>query len=160
MKRIILIALVFVSVFSSCKKQESDNIDAQLEKDDQLIKDFIKANNINAERDDYGIYYVVTDPGSGNFEYTTSTKIKVKYTGRFLNGQVFDSNSQGVELTLGGETGVIAGWQIGIQKIQKGGKIRLLIPSYYGYGSVAYRGIPANSVLDFDIELLDVTKAN
>jgi FKBP-type peptidyl-prolyl cis-trans isomerase FkpA len=51
---------------------------------------------------------------------------------------------------------LIIGWQIGIPYIQKGGKIRLLIPSYYGYGNRAAGSIPANSILDFTITLSNV----
>ncbi|XHR93659.1 FKBP-type peptidyl-prolyl cis-trans isomerase [Mucilaginibacter sp. UC70_90] len=55
--------------------------------------------------------------------------------------------------------GVIKGWQLGIPQIKPGGKVRLLIPSRYAYGPYAQDSIhlPANSVLDFQIQLYNVT---
>ncbi|HEX8377022.1 MAG TPA: FKBP-type peptidyl-prolyl cis-trans isomerase [Pedobacter sp.] len=150
-KNLLLIVLFVLAIVSSCKKDDQPIAETQFEMDEQLIKDFIAANNItNAVRDQSGVYYVISAPGTGNVVYQANTVINVKYTGRLLNRQVFDSSS-GVEFPLGQ---LIVGWQIGIPKIQKGGKIRLLIPSGYGYGARAQSRIPANSVLDFDIELL------
>ena len=78
----------------------------------------------------------------------------MEYEGRLLDGSIFDATKgKPIDLTLGN---VIGGWQIGIQRIQKGGKIRILIPSYFGYGTVAKPGIPPNSPSDFTITLLDV----
>ncbi|HEY0057064.1 MAG TPA: FKBP-type peptidyl-prolyl cis-trans isomerase [Pedobacter sp.] len=161
MKRVknLLIILLFSSaIVGSCKKAEPFTAEDQLLEikrqflvDEQLIKDFIVAKNItNAVKDTSGIYYVILEPGTGNVVYQANTVINVRYTGRLLNGQVFDSSSS-KEFPLGN---LIAGWQIGIPKIQRGGTIRLLIPSYWAYGPAPRSGIPPNSVLDFDIELL------
>ena len=149
-KNLLLILLFTSAIVSSCKKDESA-ADKQMAIDEQLIKDFIAANNITNAQSDQGVYYSVINPGTGNEVYQSNTVINVKYTGRLLNGQVFDSSSTGVQFPLGR---LILGWQIGIPKIQRGGKIRLLVPSGLGYGPTAQQGIPANSVLDFDIELL------
>jgi FKBP-type peptidyl-prolyl cis-trans isomerase FkpA len=149
-KNLLLILLFTSAIVSSCKKDESA-ADKQMAIDEQLIKDFIAANNITNAQSDQGVYYSVINPGTGNVVYQSNTVINVKYTGRLLNGQVFDSSSTGVQFPLGR---LILGWQIGIPKIQRGGKIRLLVPSGLGYGPTAQQGIPANSVLDFDIELL------
>jgi FKBP-type peptidyl-prolyl cis-trans isomerase FkpA len=71
-----------------------------------------------------------------------------------LDGTVFDqTTTQPLNFPLGN---VIVGWQIGVPLIKKGGKIRLLIPSGYGYGQGGSGKIPSNAVLDFDIELVDV----
>jgi FKBP-type peptidyl-prolyl cis-trans isomerase FkpA len=70
------------------------------------------------------------------------------------DGSVFDqSNSAGVSFNL---TSVIQGWQEGIPYFKKGGKGKLLIPSALGYGTQGTSGISPNSVLIFDINLLDV----
>jgi FKBP-type peptidyl-prolyl cis-trans isomerase len=55
-------------------------------------------------------------------------------------------------------TGVIDGWKIGVPLIQKGGKIRLIIPSGFAYGPSGAGGgaIGPNAVLDFDIEIIDI----
>lgn len=152
MSRLLFVSLLALFVFSGCKKDGYD-AEKQLAKEEQQIKEFIDANNIeNAQRDESGIWYVLESEGSGNIQYTTNTKVTAKYTGRFLDGRVFDS-SPSATFSVGG---VITGWQFGILKLQKGGKMRLLIPSQYAYGPSDYRGIPGNSVLDFDLEILDV----
>ncbi|HET8828665.1 MAG TPA: FKBP-type peptidyl-prolyl cis-trans isomerase, partial [Pelobium sp.] len=72
--------------------------------------------------------------------------------GKLLGGASFDQG-ESKQFLLGN---LIAGWRLGIPKIRTGGKIRLIIPSGYGYGDVAKQGIPANSILDFEIELKEI----
>ncbi|HEY0897924.1 MAG TPA: FKBP-type peptidyl-prolyl cis-trans isomerase, partial [Sphingobacteriaceae bacterium] len=108
--------------------------------------------NLDFQRHETGLYYQIIAPGSGELVYNANTRITVKYTGRFLNGEIFDQGNLS-SIALGDR--LISGWQIGVPLIQKGGKIRILIPSVYGYGPSAAGPIPPNSVLDFDIELID-----
>lgn len=152
-KYVILLTCI-AGFFAACKKPKSFDPEAQFIADTTAIRNFITTNAIPAVKDSYGIFYQIINPGTGSFTYTGSTKVTVDYQGRLLNGNIFD-DSKGTPLTftLGG---LIPGWQIGIPYIQKGGKIRLLIPSYYGYGNVGVGSIPANSVLDFTISLSDV----
>lgn len=151
-KFVLFAALLGVVLIGGCKKTEYDPA-GQLAADEELIKAYLTTNSITAERHQSGIYYQILSPGEGNFSYSASSRINVKYKGRFLNGSVFDQNATGVSFVLGQ---LIYGWQIGIQLIQPGGKIRLFVPSGYAYGPRAQNGIPANSVLDFDIELVRV----
>ncbi|WP_224771943.1 FKBP-type peptidyl-prolyl cis-trans isomerase, partial [Citrobacter freundii] len=55
--------------------------------------------------------------------------------------------------------GVIPGWTEGLKNIKKGGKIQLVIPPDLAYGKTGVPGIPANSTLVFDVELLDIKPA-
>ncbi len=159
MKKYFLIFFIAVLGLSSCLKQ--DNTDpfadakAQLAKDTVIIRKFITDNKIPAIKDASGLFYQIIQPGSGNITYTTNTQIETIYTGRLLNGTTFDSSvgKPNFKTSLGS---VITGWQIGIQLIQKGGKIRLIIPSGYAYGTTPTGTIGANSILDFDIELINV----
>lgn len=139
-------------VAGSCKK---DDPEEQTKIDDSTILKFMSDKNIPAQKHSSGIYYQILSPGTGTISYTSNTTVSTKYTGRLLNGNVFDATtSQPISFKLGQ---VITGWQIGIPLIQKGGKIRLLIPSGLAYGPAGQGPIPGNAVLDFDIELLDVT---
>ncbi|KQM78823.1 peptidylprolyl isomerase [Pedobacter sp. Leaf216] len=140
--RFLTVLFLCVVAVSSCKKDEDP---------EKQITDFIKQNNINAVRDDSGLYYQIIKPGTGSFAYPSNTKITIKYEGRLLNGSVFD-NGGGKEQTFN-LAELITGWRIGIPKIQKGGEIRLIVPPSLGYGSSATGPIPANSVLDFTIQL-------
>ncbi|WP_026897824.1 FKBP-type peptidyl-prolyl cis-trans isomerase [Daejeonella oryzae] len=149
-----LFFIALTITISSCKKTSSVDPEKQFAADEVLIKDFIAKNNITAIRHESGVYYQIIAPGSGSTIYSANTSVSAKYKGRLLSGSVFDeATANPISFKLGG---VIVGWQIGVPLIQKGGKIRLLIPSAYGYGQSSAGSIPANSVLDFDIELVDV----
>lgn len=144
--------------FAACKKTDVGELYdpvPQFKADTTAIRAFVKANNIPVlKNEQYGVFYQIIAPGTGSLTYATTTKITVDYEGRLLNGTIFDA-SKGVLQTFTLGT-LIPGWQIGVPYIQKGGQIRLFIPSYYGYGEIARTGIPANSVLDFTITLNDV----
>ena len=84
---------------------------------------------------------------------TLSDEIRVKYSGTLLGeSKVFDSNDD-LTYPLGG---FIAGWQIGFQELQEGDVATFYIPSVLGYGTRGQGPIPPNSVLVFDVELIEV----
>ncbi len=147
----VLFVLIAGSVLSACKKNDYDAA-KQLQSDEVLIKEFIASSDAEFQRHESGVYYQILSPGTGDTQYTGNTRISVKYTGRLLNGQIFDQGSF-ADMPL---ENLITGWHVGVPLIQKGGQIRILIPSPYGYGPNAAGTIPPNSVLDFDIELIDV----
>lgn len=148
--------VALVALFYSCKRSEPvENFDPnpQFTLDTNAIRSFIVKNNLSMTKDPSGVFYQILNQGSGN-TITTRSLISVDYAGKFLGGDEFEStNGKPVEFPLGN---LIAGWQIGLQKIQKGGKIRLLIPSYFAYGSQAAGKIPPNTPLDFTITVTDV----
>ncbi len=152
MKKTILILSLFVAIFASCKKQ-GDTFDAaaQAAKDETAIQAYLKANpSITATKNDSGLYYQVLTEGTGTSPIVTSS-VTVNYTGKLLNGSVF---AQPANLTSQ-LSNLIKGWQVGIPKIKKGGRILLIIPSALGYGNQSPgTAIPANSVLVFTIDLL------
>jgi FKBP-type peptidyl-prolyl cis-trans isomerase len=92
-------------------------------------------------------------------EAVSGKKITVNYTGTLTNGTKFDSslNPGRTPFTFNlGAGEVIAGWDQGFSGMKVGGKRKLTIPSSLGYGSSDMGVIPPNSVLIFDVELLDV----
>jgi FKBP-type peptidyl-prolyl cis-trans isomerase len=103
-----------------------------------------------------GLYYEIITPGEGPAPKPDET-VKVKYTGTLVDGTVFDSTEQHggtpAEFVL---NQVIPGWTEGLQKISKGGKIKLYVPANLAYGDEGRPGIPPSSTLIFDIELLDI----
>jgi FKBP-type peptidyl-prolyl cis-trans isomerase len=153
-KYFLLAFIAVLTAFSSCKKEPEYDAQKQLEADEVKIKEFIATNNISAVRHSSGLYYQIITPGTGDLVYTASTAISANYTLRLLNGETIPQPAGPINFTLGG---VISGWQIGIPLIQQGGKIRLIVPSVYAYGAQTRSGIPPNSVLDFDIELVNAT---
>ena len=103
-----------------------------------------------------GLQYVVTQEGKGKAPQADSI-VKVHYTGKLVDGTVFDSSverGEPIEFPL---NQVIPGWTEGLQLMKEGGKATLYIPSQLGYGEQGVPGtIPANSTLIFDVELIQV----
>lgn len=103
-----------------------------------------------------GLQYLILKSGVGKSPTATS-KVKVNYEGRLLNGTIFDSSiarHQPVDFQL---NQVIQGWSEGLQLMQKGAKYRFFIPAKLAYGEIGSGdAIGPNSVLIFDIELLDI----
>ena len=145
---------------TACKKKEVEEFDnvAQFQKDTTAIRAFLKANNITEGtiHPEYGIYYHIINPGSGNVSYKGATQVTTNYVGRLLNGTVFDTTN-GIPRKFQLNE-VIAGWYFGIPMVQKGGQLRLIIPSFYAYGNRGDSRVPKNSILDFDITVVDVAQ--
>ncbi len=102
-----------------------------------------------------GLRYEITTPGTGATPKTTET-VKVHYTGTLIDGTVFDSSVQRGEPAEFQLDQVIPGWTEGLQKVSKGGKIKLYVPPQLAYGDDGRPGIPPGSTLIFDVELLDI----
>jgi len=155
MKKYLLFFCLIITVFSACKKSEEDNFDheAQAKTDDAQIAAYLTANSITATKDASGLYYQVITPGSAE-KPTLTNGIYITYKGTLMSTAVAfeDRTSPYYFSNLGG---LIEGWRIGLPKIGRGGQIKLFIPSGLAYKNVAQSGIPANSVLIFDIKLVN-----
>ena len=121
------------------------------------LGDFMKKNKIVAEPTESGLYYVVTSEGNGE-KPEAGQVVTVHYTGKLLNGEVFDSSverGQPFQFPLGiGQ--VIPGWDEGIALMSKGEKGVLYIPYYLAYGErQAGDKITPFSNLIFEVELID-----
>ncbi len=103
-----------------------------------------------------GLKYVVVKKGNGVKPKAGQT-IKVHYTGKFLDGKVFDSSiPRGEPFSFAVGTGqVIKGWDEGLLLMSKGEKCVLIVPPKLGYGEGGAGPIPPNSTLVFEVELLD-----
>ena len=105
-----------------------------------------------------GLRYKIIDEGSAARPNASST-VKCRYEGKLIDGKVFDStkvrNDEPTEFPL---SGVIPAWTEGVQKIGAGGKIILYCPPALAYESEGQGPIPGNSVLIFEVELVEVTK--
>ena len=146
-----LSALFILTLFISCTKDNNSIVDYTA-KNEQEIKDYIAKNNLTAQRSNTGLYYIITEPGTGT-QPTASSNVTVAYKGYFTNGTVFDQSSAGIKIGL---NQVIKGWTEGIPYFKTGGSGMLLVPAHLGYGSYNYNGIPGDSVLIFDVKLITV----
>ncbi len=144
----ILFFLWGLGTATSCRKTETVD---QGKIDDEIIRNYLTEHNIDAVKDSSGIYYQITREGNGNHP-PPNAEVSVKYKGYLTDGTVFDQATSVVTFQL---SQLIEGWKIGIPKLKPGGKGTFFIPSQLGYGSQATGDIPANSVLIFEIELVD-----
>ncbi|MBP6456375.1 MAG: FKBP-type peptidyl-prolyl cis-trans isomerase [Chitinophagaceae bacterium] len=160
------------SIKSAAEKEKETNEKnaISMKKDEVAIAKYLKDNKIKEvpKRTASGLYYILSKNGTGA-RPTAGQNIKANYTGKLLDGTVFDSNTDpkfGHVDAFGfpvGQGRVIKGWDEGFQLLNKGAKATLLIPSSLAYGEREMpgsesnpKGIPANSVLVFDVELLDI----
>jgi len=118
----------------------------------------------NAKKDgvqitESGIQYVVVTEGEGEKPQATDT-VTVHYKGTFLNGETFDSSYERNEPAVFPLNRVISGWTEGVQLMSIGSKYTFTIPSDLAYGPNGNPPrIPGNSVLQFEIELLEIQKS-
>lgn len=149
MKSFISIIFLFLLI-ASCKKTTSTE---QAKIDDDILKKYIADNSLSTIETGSGLYVVVNDEGTGS-SCTASSTVTVNYKGYYTNAEVFDeSDASGATFGL---NQVIKGWTEGIPYFKEGGSGVLLIPSALGYGTESSGSVPKNSVLIFDVELLDV----
>ena len=149
------------------QKRKEKQAEEQMKTDEKLLADYFAKNKIKPQKTAEGTYVEILQPGNGPL-IDTSVVVTTNYTGRLLNGKVFDSNldtsfhhveplpvNMTNDMSLGSP--VIKGWTDGLKLLNKGAKAKLYIPSHLGYGPMA-RGetLPANSILVFDMEVLDL----
>lgn len=148
----LLSTLLILTLFISCSK-DTETVTDYTAKNEQEIKDYLSKNNLTAQRSNSGLYYIITEPGTGT-QPTSTSNVTVVYKGYFTNGNVFDqSKPEGFKTGL---NQVIKGWTEGIPYFKTGGSGILLVPAHLGYGSFDYGPIPGGSVLLFDIKLVSV----
>ncbi|MFK7822548.1 MAG: FKBP-type peptidyl-prolyl cis-trans isomerase [Oligoflexales bacterium] len=104
-----------------------------------------------------GLQYKVITAGKGDSPKAES-KVKVHYRGTLIDGSEFDSSYKRNEPAVFPVGGVIAGWTEALKLMKPGAKWELTIPSDLAYGSRGRPGIPANSVLNFTVELVEIMK--
>jgi FKBP-type peptidyl-prolyl cis-trans isomerase FkpA len=151
--------LLIVGMFQSCGKDTCDlpfflpQITNQNVYDSDLVKinNYLENNMLIANSTSSGLHYIIEDEGDMKKPEMCDI-VNVKYLGYRLDGVAFDS-SESVNFLL---YNLIPSWREGIPLIGKGGKMTILSPSYLAYGANSPSSlIPANSVLIFEIELLD-----
>jgi len=132
------------------------DISKLVEYEDFTIRKYLEANSLTGfTKTTTGLYYKIGQPGTGS-PITTDSTIVANYTGKLLNGVIFDRAVAGSEATFTLNS-LVKGWRQGVPLIKQGGSIRLIVPSTLGYGlDGSSPSIPAFSALDFDITVTDV----
>ncbi len=141
--------------------EEQANYQTQMEQvrqqEPELIANYVKENNIKAQPTADGLYIIVKKAGKGT-KVAVGRQVAMHYTGRLLDGTVFDSSIGKEPLSyVVGQMGLIRGWEEGVMGQPEGSQLQLIIPSAMGYGSQgAGQQIPPYSPLVFDIEIVSV----
>jgi len=139
-----------------------------MEIEDKALLDYFSSRKIAPIKTRSGMYYRIQKEGIGLFAMPGDTVV-MNYRGNLLDGTVFDSNTdsafrhvQPLVFVLGAGR-VIQGWEEGIGYLKPGSKASFFIPSAMAYGAQSRpgtaanpKGIPANTVLIFDVELVAV----
>lgn len=145
--------------------------------EDETIAKYVQDNNLDATKTESGLYYVIEQRGNGP-QIETGDQASVHYAGYLLDGKLFDTSRKDIAQDnnifsqqrdeMGGyapfnlQVGVgqvIPGWDEGLSLLRQGDKAKLIIPSPLAYGSRgAGADIPANSILVFDVEIVEVSK--
>ncbi|HJP62819.1 MAG TPA: FKBP-type peptidyl-prolyl cis-trans isomerase [Mucilaginibacter sp.] len=153
------------------KKYMDGQVKLMAKTEDVKMKKYIADKKLNGTTTADGLFYVVDKPGAGE-KPAVGDSVVLFYTGRFLNGKVFESNVKEVAQKNNnynpglqykpihvpvGVKKVIAGWDEGLQLMSKGEKATFVIPSKLAYGEQGYYPtIPPFSTLIFEVEILDV----
>ncbi len=153
--------VLWIALFTGCSKSDNkcnypDSVITAPANEVQAINNYLAADSIIALQHPSGFFYKITSQGSGQSIVNLCSNVTIRYTGKLTDGTVFDKTAPGNTATfiLGD---LIIGWQKGLPLISKGGTITLYIPPSLGYGSSANGNIPGNSILIFDVELVDIT---
>jgi len=162
MKTNSFISLLIISTLLSFTIISCDPSKKYVEQEEDQIQDYLKSNpNLSFDLKPSGLYYVTIQAGTGITPVKNDTAY-LKYTGRFLSGNIFDSNISDTKV----DTLIIlvdAGWMIegfdeGVTYMKVGEKAQLLIPSKLAYGPTGYYIIGGYTPLLFDLELVKVKR--
>jgi len=123
----------------------------------EAISNYLSSNPADTFKlEPSGLYYLNVLTGTGRTPVAHDT-VDVVYTGKYLNGDVFDTNAGKADLIfVVGELNVIAGFDEGMTYMKEGGKSTFLIPSKLGYGTQGFYGIPGYTPLLYDVQLIKV----
>jgi FKBP-type peptidyl-prolyl cis-trans isomerase len=156
---LLAIIVVFVVALSGTGCLKSDGTgtctDKLVSSEAPLMQSYAISHSMTVNTHPSGIMYQVINPGSAVVP-TGSSKIFVKYTGRYVsNDNIFDqqNNSAATGWIL---NTLIPAWQIGLPLIGEGGIVKLIVPSSLAYGCRGFASIPPDAILYFEIELVDV----
>ena len=145
-------------IMASLQKNIRDK--AKLEGDTNLkiAEEFLEKNKKSSpevKETPTGLQYRILKEGTGSSPSSTD-KVKVHYVGKLLDGTVFDSSIERGEPSEFGLNQVIRGWTEGLQLMKPGAKYEFFIHPKIAYGSRPRPKIPGNSLLIFEVELLNI----
>lgn len=146
--RFFTVFLGLIALLGSC----STYSDEQIGNFDKEIREYLKKEQIECTASPSGLYYRIDEPGKGPAILFTSI-VRFKYKGTFLNGKIFDEQTEPVEYRV---DELIGAWKEVMLELKEGGKVFLVTPPQLAYGDHELDDIPANSILVFELEVVEV----
>lgn len=144
-----ILFFLFISItIIGCKTYSSDDLNAF----DEKIKAYEKKHNLHFYRSESGLYYKIIKQGKGDF-IKYSDKVSFSYTGKLLNGFIFDRQIKPVTFNV---DRLILGWKQVMLELKPGAKVKMIIPPSLAYGNRDLDDIPPNSILYFEMEIQNV----
>jgi FKBP-type peptidyl-prolyl cis-trans isomerase len=146
----ILFYSVLMLLLTACKtysEEEKSNFN-------QEVLKIAKKKDSTVRQSSSGLCVIQLEEGIGEEVIKRGSKLKISYKGTLKNGKVFDQTEPDVpfEANL---TGLIGGFQEGLLGQKKGAKLILVVPPHLGYGDEKTGEIPGNSILIFELEVVD-----
>ncbi|HRH67521.1 MAG TPA: FKBP-type peptidyl-prolyl cis-trans isomerase [Bacteroidia bacterium] len=134
----------------------------------KILEQYVADHKLESNFDSAGFYLEFIKHGTGTLA-DSGLLISVDYTGKFLDGRVFDSSAQlghPYRFVLGAKQ-VVPGWELACEKMREGDKVKLLLPSRLAYGEEGFRDpknatfiVPSYAPLLFEIEVIKIEKLN
>ena len=148
-----------------------DMISEQTEFEENAIKEYLINNNLDAQRTEEGVYYIISHEGEGE-QVAFDDTVMSNFTLKLLNDKVLTTTDEVVAKQTGiynsavkyvpytftlEKDRLLEGWLIAIPLLKEGGKGTFFLPSRYAFGTKSAAGvIPPNATLIYDIEVLEL----
>lgn len=154
----ITLTAVTAALFAACtpktKVEPCVDVTTSVSQSDSIaLKNFIDQNNIEATYDSRGFYYRVHTQGTGRVPGQCAVVV-TDYTGKLVNGTVFDSRNN-ITMTM---RDLIPGFRMGASLFKEGSEFTIYLPPSLGYGNNDNGSIPGGSILIFKIKLNSITQ--
>ena len=158
----LLLAIIIGVTVASCIDDPEPYIPPTKAEEDALLKTYLDTldnRGFDIDTTALGVYYITDSIGNGTFPQDGDTCV-VKYTGRFIDGSIFETTGETTwEYVLGSEN-LIDGWNDATRFIDEEGSAFLIIPSELGYGEDGAGQIPPNTTTVFWIEMVEIKPHN
>jgi len=143
-----LLCLLLILILGAC----STYSDEDLKGFDKTIRECIRQQNIQYKSTDSGLYYYFENKGQGQkIKYTDS--VTVQFKGTLLDSTIFEIEKAPVTFAV---NEVIIAWKEVLLMSERNAKIKIIVPPQLGYGNHKLDKIPQNSILLYEIEIIDI----
>lgn len=143
-----LLFLLFTLFLGACSTYSEE----QLNSFDKKIKEWIGQQKVQFNKTESGLYYCFESNGSGrNIKYTDS--VSVIFKGNLLDGTIFELEKKPIRFAV---KEVIIAWKEILLMSKNEAKVQIIVPPQLGYGNHELEKIPQNTILIYEIEIVDI----